>query len=386
MDTITATYSLIIAGDLLPSSENVGSFRDGNGEALFDERIRELFKSADFSIVNLEGPLTNAEIKQEKVGPALKAPTDSVNGLKSLGVSCVTLANNHFTDYSLPGCLDTLSSLDRAGIQHIGGGVSSKSINPSISVLLGERKVCLYNVSESFFNLPSKYYAGVNTYDEYVVCNDIKELKKSHDYVIVIYHGGAEMCPYPTPNVRKRFYRMADCGADFITAQHTHCIGCEEHYHGSYLLYGQGNFFLDHMKNPLSRRGLITQICFFTDSVRIFHFIVRTESGKVFIDSDQDFEAFQMRSKEILSEEVSKEKYAEFIRNNSDLKYKYYQAYKGGFIGRRLLRRFFPQLFSRYIENSYGKAELDRIVFSLESDRMREDVLCLWDQLNKSKS
>lgn len=31
-------------------------------------------------------------------------------------------------------------------------------------------------------------------------------------------------------------------GADIITAQHTHCNGCEEWYNGTYLLYGQGNF------------------------------------------------------------------------------------------------------------------------------------------------
>ena len=378
-------FSIVIAGDLLPSSGNVSRFIQGDCENLYDEGVRELFESADFSIVNLEGPLTNAVIKQDKVGPVLKAPIEAINGLKCLGVSCVALANNHFTDYLLPGCTDTLSSLDSAGIKHIGGGINLDSINSNIEIVLGNKKVCIYNVSELFFNLPSETSAGVNVYDEYLVCNEIKELKRTNDFLIVIYHGGAEMCQYPTPTVRKRFHRMADSGADFITAQHTHCIGCEEYYHDSYLLYGQGNFFLDHMRDPLARQGLISQICYSEGSFHIKHHIVNTENGRVVLNDEQDFNAFQVRSREIQSEALSEKRYVEFIRNNTDLKRKYYQSFKGNFWGKRVLGRISPRWLLRHIEHSYSKAQLERIVFSLESDRMREDVLCLWKQLKKSK-
>ena len=189
------------------------------------------------------------------------------------------------------------------------------------------------------------------------------ELKKIHDYLIVIYHGGAEMFPYPTPNVRKRFYRMADCGADFITAQHTHCIGCEEHYQNSYMLYGQGNFFLEHMKNPIARQGLITEINFSEDLVRIKHHIVNVSSGKIVYDSKQDFGAFNKRSEEIVDEKLLETKYEEFIKNNEDLKKKYYQAYRGNFIGAKVFKRLFPKLFLQHIEKSYDKEKLSRIVF-----------------------
>ena len=63
--------------------------------------------------------------------------------------------------------------------------------------------------------------------------------------------------------VRRRFHRMVDCGADFVTAQHTHCIGCEEYYNGAYLLYGQGNFFFARQyTKKMTREGLVVEICF----------------------------------------------------------------------------------------------------------------------------
>lgn len=379
-------YTIVIAGDVLPSSNNYELFEKGDVTSLFDDRVRELIWSANFSIVNLEGPLTDAVKKQDKVGPVLKAPKKTVNGLKLLGVKCVALANNHFTDYLQQGCQDTISALEEAGICYFGGGLNSDSIKTNISIQIGSKKVCIYNVSESFFNIPTKNQAGVNIYDEYQVCNEIKVLKKTHDYLIVIYHGGAEMCPYPTPNVRKRFRRMADCGADFITAQHTHCIGCEEHYQDSYMLYGQGNFFMEHMKNPIARKGLVTEISFSEELIRIKHHIVNIFWGKIVYDPKQDFVDFNKRSEEIVDERLSEKRYEEFIRNNEDLKNKYYRAYRGNFVGMKLFNRLFPKAMLQHIEKKYDKEKLSRIVFSLESDRMREEVLCLWKQVKERKS
>lgn len=378
-------YKIIIAGDLLPSANNLKHFESGNVESLFDEKLLALFRDADFSLVNLEGPLTNATIKQNKVGPLLKTSTKTANGIKTLGVKCVALANNHFTDYLQQGCEETLKTLDEVGIDYLGGGLNKKNIKNYISIELGNTRVCIYNVSERFFNIADDNHAGVNVYDEYLVCNEIKELKSRHDYLIVVYHGGAELCSYPAPSTRLRFRRMADSGADFITAQHTHRIGCEEHYHNSLLLYGQGNFFMEHMTHPDSRQGLVTQVVFNEDNVVVKHHLVRISSGRLVYDEQQDFEKFDRRTDEIKDELVAIKRYEEFVRNNNDLKNKYFQAYKGGFWGKKVLERLSRRFLLQYIENSYSEQQLSRILFSLESDRMREDIGCLWRQLKKRK-
>ena len=377
---------IIIAGDILPSEANVGHFEEGNIDLLFDKKIQELFQGADFSIINLEGALTDSEIKQDKIGPSLKASKKSINGFKLLGVKCVALANNHITDYLQQGVKDTIEVLDESAILHIGCGLNKDNINTHISLTLNETRVCIYNVSESFFNISTDCTAGVNIYDEYIVCNEIKKLKQTHDYLIVIYHGGTEFFPYPSPMVRKRFRRMADCGADFITSQHTHCIGCEEKYNDSYFLYGQGNFFLERMKRDVARQGIITEIIISKNIFNVKNHQVRIEEGKLVYDSNQELKDFHCRSKEITDDDSIKKLFNTFIWNNMDLKNKYFRSYKGNFPGRKVMSRLFPNYFIHHFENTYDEKHLSRIVFSLESDRMREDVSCLWEELKRHKN
>ena len=86
---------IIVAGDLLPSKENISLFEKGDANALYGKEICQLFSEADFSIANLEGPLTDADLAQEKDGPGIKAPKATIAGIKNLGIKAVALANNH---------------------------------------------------------------------------------------------------------------------------------------------------------------------------------------------------------------------------------------------------------------------------------------------------
>ena len=83
---------------------------------------------------------------------------------------------------------------------------------------------------------------GSRPYDEYDTMEDIREAKKNHDRVIVLYHGGKEHCRYPSPRLRKLCRAMARNGADVVLCQHSHCIGAYEQYENCHILYGQGNF------------------------------------------------------------------------------------------------------------------------------------------------
>ena len=367
---------LIIAGDFFPSDKNVSLFENGKIHDLFDDRIIGLFSQSDFSIINLEGALTTCNKPQKKIGPIIKASPDAVKVFQELGVSAAALANNHVTDYLCQGVADTIGTLDKAGIQHVGASSDGETINRSLSIQFEDKKVCIYNVSETFFNMPY-----VNVYDEYAVCNEIKELKSNHDYVIVIYHGGPERCQYPSPNLRKRFHRMADCGADFITAQHTHCIGCEEEYNGSKLLYGQGNFFFTRMNQPNARKGLLIELLFENGKVLVkYHLVVVSHEGKLQYDSQQDFSDFNKRG-ETLKTDGEETKYLEYIKANAKLKEDYLMAFKGDSLESRLMLKFFPRQYKRKLEKKYTQEHYLRVLLALQSDRTGENVLNMWKVL-----
>ena len=78
-DTI---HHIVIAGDLLPSGNNQKLFEEGNAKAIFGNKIMDLFSKSDYSIINLEGPLTDSSKTMEKTGPVIKASKECIKGIK----------------------------------------------------------------------------------------------------------------------------------------------------------------------------------------------------------------------------------------------------------------------------------------------------------------
>ena len=374
---------IVIAGDLLPWSNNANLFKKGDAKTLFGNEVCQLFATADYSILNLEGPLTDATVKQQKIGPVIKADKETIKGLQALKVKAVALANNHITDYLQKGIDDTIAVLKSAGIDYVGVITTNNPNNCKyLSVMIGLKRVCIYNVSETFFNRPTNNSSGANVYDEWIVLNEIKELKQRHDFLIVIYHGGAEYFQYPTPQTRTRFHRMANCGADFITAQHTHCIGCEEWYNGSYLLYGQGNFlFAKQSEGKMKTEGLVMELVFNDEGgVQIKkHHVQLTKQACLSYSTDQTLSSFYERCKEIDNSDLIIEKYKELKPDN--IIESYLLAYKGRYYIWNKFKKFLPKRIWRNLFESYSYSQIMRNLFVQTSDRACEDVYYIWQKL-----
>ena len=377
------SIKIIVAGDILPSEGNIDLFEKGDAKTLFGKEICQLFAASDYSIVNLEGPLTDCIIPQQKNGPVIKAPMSTILGIKNLGVSAVAMANNHLTDYLQQGLIDTIKVIQNAGLEYVGVvsyNGQSKISRKYLSFKINEYSVCIYNVSETFFNSPSKDMDGANVYDEWIVLNEIKDLKKNHDYLIVIYHGGAEYLPFPTPKTRTRFHRMAECGADFITAQHTHCIGCEEWYKGSYLLYGQGNFLFARQKMypMLTKEGLVTEIIITEQGFTVNNHKVNIIGNLLSYDKFQDLAAFKKRSSCVDNTEFIIEQYQELKTN--EIMREYLIAAKGGYPFQRITKRLFPNSV-KHPESTYSRKQILRNIDVLQGERRCEDMYYVWKYL-----
>lgn len=370
---------ILIAGDLFPSRINENLFIEGNTEKLLGNEIEQLFQRADFSVCNLEGTLTTSSKSTPKLGPNIKANPKSLTAYKKMGISLLATANNHVNDYSQEGYIDTQKAITEYGLEYIGSGSNISDIKKFYSVSLDGVIVCFYNVAETMFNVPSKTTAGVHLYDEYAVCKDIESLKKVHDIVVVIYHGGIEYFPYPTLELRKRFHRMADSGADIILAQHTHCIGCEEKYNNSYLLYGQGNFLFDRSSSKeCTKHGLAIEVLI--DSKGAFtinKYWVKLSDGCISLVSNPDYTEFIERGSHINDDEYIVEKLKNFVMTQKSVKTKQFISthwYDN------LLSRFLPHPIcdkykTRFKSVNFTKAQLMRILYTVRSEQQREAAL-----------
>ncbi len=360
--------SILIVGDFFPVPANFTRFQQGDISYLLGERLCELFRRADYRICNLEGALTDKPGRCEKTGPSLYAPTACVNAYTALGVNCCTLANNHITDAGRDGVVDTAATLDKAGINHLGAG-QLPNIRHYIFFEVGGKTICLYNVAETMYNTPTQELPGAFLYDEYLVCRELEQLKKVADYLIVVYHGGAEKFRYPSPQTRLRFHRMVDSGADMILSQHTHCVGSEEYYKGAYLLYGQGNFLFRSFNNEFTDTGLAIELLLDGNGFIVKKHLVRAVEDRAVYDEKQDFSDFDERSSCLGDEDFLRKAFADYSRGELPL---YLKAFKGKYPFYRVLERFFPKFSDRLVENGYIRRKLLFTLHSLRSEQNRE--------------
>lgn len=364
--------TILIVGDLFPTEQNVSFFSKGDIDSLFGKEITQLFSGADFCVCNLEGALTDHPDKCRKTGPVKVATTSAVEAYKKLGIDLCLLANNHATDGGHQGMVDTMRILDNVGVKHIGAGKNQNEIVRFIAQEVGGLNIGFYNVSETMYNKPTNNTAGAWLYDEYVVCRELELLKKQCDYLIVLYHGGIEKFRYPSPEMRKRFRRMADCGADMILAQHTHCVGCEEWYNGSYLLYGQGDFLLKNFAPGLTDSGLIIELDVADGRVEIKkHLVKSVDNLFVRYAEKQDFSAFEERSRLLQDEEYIRQQLQKFCDGELRL---YLKAFKSPSKMMMRLAKYFPKQYKKWLYR-YHERDLMFTLHTLRSEQNRETAI-----------
>ena len=360
---------ILIAGDLFPTVTNTEEFKNGDIESIFGKELVLRLKSADCFVCNLEGALCSGDTKPvAKDGPSLRAPAEAVKGIAALGVRCVSLANNHTTDYGTEGYKQTCKVLRENNIAFFGAGDSSSSLITHHIVTIDNKRIAFYGVSETIFNIPGKNSAGANLYDEYRTCEEIREIKKSCDLLVVLYHGGIEHFEYPTDRLRTRFHRMADSGADLVLAQHTHCIGAEEYYNSAYLLYGQGNFCLNFRPKPnkWNLYGLLLELEVNDSGFKVSRTVVKRTDIGTSLDKEQDLSAFSKRSELLKADRSFEKEFAEFA---DERYFVYLQAFRGKNLRDRLVRKLFgKKRYRRYLLKRYTKPQLLKILNALRSD------------------
>jgi poly-gamma-glutamate synthesis protein (capsule biosynthesis protein) len=86
--------------------------------------LAKLLGSADVTFANLESTVREPHegVPNFTQGTPMTTPPALLEDLKWMGIDVVSVANNHTTDYGVPGILATLDHLKRAGIPASGAG------------------------------------------------------------------------------------------------------------------------------------------------------------------------------------------------------------------------------------------------------------------------
>lgn len=201
-------------------------------------------RKVDFVIPNLECPLADKEkfAPIKKAGPNLICAENNIAFLKAINAYAVTLANNHTGDYGDGALYNTLGLLEQNGIAHAGAGKNLTDAYKAIHIEKDGIKVSVISVCENEFGIATETDAGSAGYNPRLVLKQINIEKAYADYIIVVFHGGNEFDPLPSPDTVDRYKLICDMGADAVIAGHTHCPQGYEIYDGKPIIYSMGNF------------------------------------------------------------------------------------------------------------------------------------------------
>ncbi len=253
---------LLICGDTVPTEYSAPLFEAGDTDALFG-RVKEEFAAHDRVIVNLECALTASEHRIRKFGPNLKGPVQTAATLRAAGVTDCAIANNHILDFGVGGLRDTEGLLDAAGLQWFGCGENARKAKRPHYIERDGQKIAVLAFNEHEYTYALDDQAGAAPFDPFDAMTEIARVKKTADYLVVLYHGGKEYCEYPSPRLRELCRAMTELGADVVLCQHSHIIGCAEEHAGGTIVYGQGNFhFVGFDELPFWSRGLMISLDF----------------------------------------------------------------------------------------------------------------------------
>ena len=221
-------------------------------EECFGE-IKEVLSTCDYVIGNLETPLTDEKKTIGGKSAYIKGSPADVSVLKRLGVTHISLANNHSYDYRRKGLTDTINVLDENGIKWFGVDGKTEEIL-SLETKIKLRGYCCYSTNGKGLSGKSD---GVNELDAYAMEKDLISDKNSGFITLASCHWGQEHVHYPNYDHVVLARKLSKNNTTVFYGHHPHVIQGIEEKNGSLIAYSLGNFCFDDVYTSKSKEPLI---------------------------------------------------------------------------------------------------------------------------------
>lgn len=215
----------------------------------FSENLVEEMRSADIFMLNNEFAFSRRGEPLPGKSYTFRSDPDNAALLFDLGADIVGLANNHIYDYGEEALLDTLDTLDSAGMPHVGAGRDLADAGRPV-YFLANGKTIAYTAatqierSTNYTRAATEDSPGVlKTLDPTEYCRVLREAKKHADFVVAFVHWGTEGSSFFEGDQVALAEAFADAGADVIIGGHTHCLQGIAYVSDVPVIYSIGNFW-----------------------------------------------------------------------------------------------------------------------------------------------
>lgn len=246
IDKAAIKISIAAVGDMMIGTDYPLNHLPDDDGVSFLSAVTPIISTADIAFGNLEGVLlAGGEPGKKCSNPSacylFRSPPRYARHYASAGFDVISLANNHARDFGEEGRSASMQHLEDVGIHHSGRVDDFASLS-SNGLSVGVAAFAVTKDSNMLLDLE-------------LAKTVVSELAKTHDILIVSFHGGAEgtdasRLPFaeeeyygePRGDVVRFARTMIDCGADLVIGHGPHVVRAMELYKERLIAYSLGNF------------------------------------------------------------------------------------------------------------------------------------------------
>ncbi|WP_232698710.1 CapA family protein [Brevibacillus daliensis] len=257
------TVRLSFAGDIMMAAGHVETLLKDKGYEYAFAHVKDLFLQDDYTVGNLETPLTENGAPADNKEYVYKSSPLAAPAMKASGIDLLNLANNHSMDQGESGLLDTMQALEQHELAYIGSGNNADRAYSPVYVERNGIKIAFLGFTRVIPE--TSWYAGKNkpglavSYDPAKAVEAISQAKNQADVVIVIAHWGKEKVDNPVDHQKELAHAYIDAGADLIVGGHPHVLQGFEQYKGKWIAYSTGNFIFTRAPQPKTWETMVLQ-------------------------------------------------------------------------------------------------------------------------------
>lgn len=285
-DSDSADVSLTFAGDILFDDEYAVFSRllqnGGQINAGIDQAVINIMKTSDVTMVNNEFPYTYGGAPTEGKTYTFRADPSTVHLITDMGANAVGIANNHAYDFGKQSFLDTMSTLNDAGIPFTGGGNNIAEASAPLYFVIDDMKIGIIAATQ-IERLDNPDTRGATDTEPGVfrclnpdrLLSVVSGMKDKCDFTVVFIHWGTEGTNEVDWLQTDQAPKLAEAGADVIIGAHPHVLQPIGKTGGIPVVYSLGNFWF----NSKDLDTGLVQIKVNSEGIRSMQFIPCRQSG-----------------------------------------------------------------------------------------------------------
>lgn len=207
------------------------------------EFVYKELKNCDLLFGNNETVITDYDNPFFKKRYSVRTPLASSKYLSKAGFDVLQFANNHCFDFGINGVKNSLNEFKKLNIPTLGVGLTKDEASSPVIIEHSGIKIGFYGMADVQSEIEQDgEKAYVNNLKNERLFEQLVELRKKVDVLIVSVHWDNECIDYPNPEVQKLARKIIDAGVDLILGHHPHIPHGIEKYNDGLIVYSLGNF------------------------------------------------------------------------------------------------------------------------------------------------